>query len=238
MKTNEDYYIETYGLKSWRKKDQLRKWDRDKSLLRLEKEALKLWCEMQNPGFTELEYPIQKGWKRFYVLREDIAKSKEGAFYQSILDKINTVVVCKRKDFLNKSRRTKKLNPIQQHTQRFKESEFVKLNFTSRQKEMFEYKWIKEQDDEKRYRRFVYLNDWQFEFRIQKNFITHVQAHDAVLEKRLAELNKEVDSFTNYNRLQKIHGKGVYKYWKRGWTKEKEESFDGKWWVSHLDDDN
>ena len=38
-----------------------------------------------------LETPYQKGWKRLFVLKENIARSDKAELYQQILDKIKNV---------------------------------------------------------------------------------------------------------------------------------------------------
>jgi hypothetical protein len=42
-------------------------------------------------GYVPLEPPVQRGWKRTFVLRADVASSAKAVFYQGILDKINRV---------------------------------------------------------------------------------------------------------------------------------------------------
>ncbi len=76
--------------------------DFDKQLLKLHREEDTLWKQRANLGWEPLTPPVQKGWKRFFVLREDVARSKQADFYERILKKINTYAQSYRKDFKGK----------------------------------------------------------------------------------------------------------------------------------------
>ena len=51
MKNNENEYIETYKLKSKRRKERLKQWGNDKHLLQLERELFELKNERKELGF-------------------------------------------------------------------------------------------------------------------------------------------------------------------------------------------
>lgn len=55
-----------------------------------------------------LDQPYQKGWKRSFVLREDVAKSGVAAFYSNLLPKINMTDYAADKSFKRKIRRKRK----------------------------------------------------------------------------------------------------------------------------------
>lgn len=63
----------------------------DKKLLRTEKEYNRVCRLIWNLGYEDLNPPIQRGYKRLFVLTEETRYSKRADFYQGIVDKINTV---------------------------------------------------------------------------------------------------------------------------------------------------
>ena len=198
-----------YGLKSERRKKRLRKWGREKKLRSEDARRLELYKRESNLGYIELEKPIESGWVRYFVLRKDVAQSKEVMFFQKILGRINTKKLCNRKDFLKKNRKTKKLTSIEQHTKRLSMDEFRKCGFTEREKEFFEYKVLRRPNGDK-YRAHVFLEDWRFEFKVKRHYITHSKVHDNVLEQQIAEQEKIVMGWKETGVLNKVYGRGKY----------------------------
>ena len=192
-------------LKSKRRKKRLQKLDRDRQLRRMDAELRKLYEQETELGYIELDKPIPWGWRRSYVLREDVARSNDAAFYQKILDRINSTELCRRKDFMQRCRKTKKLKPIMQHTLWLSQEQFTKLGFTDKERMLFEYKWVRYPNGYK-YRVYVYLNEWQFEFKVHKHFITHKKVHNNILQQRISELEKVVQRYDIRCKLMSIYG--------------------------------
>jgi hypothetical protein len=140
----------------------------------LVRELDRLHKEKHNLGFIELEKPMVKGWKRFFVLRPDISNRIDKKVFQKILDKINTEVVCNRKDFRKRDYRRKRMEVIEQHTQWLTKKEFNDLNFSDKERECFEYKFVQLEFGQ-RTRRFVYRFEWQFELKVKRNIITKMR---------------------------------------------------------------
>ena len=76
---------------------------KDKKLIRLYKQEKELRKRKYNLPMIDLSPPIQKGYKRFFVVREDIKRSKLGSFYENLLQKINTFQYSSTKIFKKKS---------------------------------------------------------------------------------------------------------------------------------------
>lgn len=87
----EDISLDHFRLKSLRRKVRLKHLEFDKKLIKLYHEERAISRQIWNLGYEELKPPVQRGWKRYFVLREDTIRSKDAKFFQSILDKINTV---------------------------------------------------------------------------------------------------------------------------------------------------
>lgn len=92
MQTNEWLFEDGYcKLKTARQKKRLRIKDLHKYLRWLHRERSRLWKLQRELPLLPLELPYQKGWKRTFVLRHDVAASEKAPFYQALLNKINTV---------------------------------------------------------------------------------------------------------------------------------------------------
>ena len=98
----------SYKLKTARQKKRLQKEDFDKRLIQIHKQEETLWNNRRKLPMVPLEQPYQKGWKRFFVLREDVRRCNKAAFYQQLLDKINTVQYSNDKNFKAKKNRSSK----------------------------------------------------------------------------------------------------------------------------------
>ena len=71
-----DDYIQCSRLKTKRQKKRLVKEDFEKQLIQLNKLQDELWEKKRCLPLVPLAMPYQKGWQRYFVLREDIARSK------------------------------------------------------------------------------------------------------------------------------------------------------------------
>ncbi len=77
----------------------------ERKLIQLFFEQRNLSKQISNSGYEKLDPPVQRGWRRFFVLRKDVARSDDALFFQKLLDKINTIEYSSRKDFKVKRRR-------------------------------------------------------------------------------------------------------------------------------------
>ncbi len=204
-------------LRTARQKKRMQYEDFDKQLIQLHKEEKALYLQKRNLGWEPLHPPVQKGWKRFFILREDVAAAKHAAFYQGILDKINTWEWSWRKDFLIKRRkRGKKIYVVK--PQQLKQpwmACFTKLNFTEAEKNCFEevwdFNWAKQP-----VKKMVFKESWRFVLVVKPNMIDKIRIKDAVLESRLDELDNYLERNNYRARLNKIlHGKSRWKCWKQ-----------------------
>jgi hypothetical protein len=88
-----------YRLRTVRQKKRMQYEDFDKQLIALEKETKPIIYKRYKPEYEPLLPPVQKGWKRFFVLRDDVARSNDAQFFENILKKINTKTIYWKKDF-------------------------------------------------------------------------------------------------------------------------------------------
>ena len=205
-----------YRLRTARQKKRLQYEDFDKRLIALNKERRSLRKQKGNLGWDPLTPPVQKGWKRFFVLRDEVAKSKHGEFFQNILKKINTYDWSYRKDFKIKKRRFGKKNYMVREQKLLQpwEWHFLKLGFNEYEKQMFheEYhfsKWSKEP-----VKRYVFNEPWRFVLITKPNMITKIRKIDPPLESRLQEIRSFLERNDHEGRSAKLLC-GNYQW--RGW---------------------
>lgn len=99
------YDTEQCRLRTKRQKRRILLTDKDRQLRKLDKERRVLFNRIRELGWKDLTPPIQAGWKRNFVLRHDVQCGLKVAFYQELLDKINTFQYSDRKDFTRKRKR-------------------------------------------------------------------------------------------------------------------------------------
>lgn len=162
--------------------------------------------QISNLGYEKLDPPVQRGWKRFFVLRKDIARSDDALFFQKLLDKINTIEYSSRKDFKVKRRRLGKKIYIEskQRLERFFYYDFSKAEFTERQKRYF-YLAPERELLGKRLIWFYYFSEpWRFELKIEPNMIYRTKIKDFNLLKRDDEIARYLEWNNLYPRLCRL----------------------------------
>ena len=166
-----------YRIRTARHKKRMQYKDFDKQLIKIHKEEKDLYQKRRNLDWEPLIPPVQKGWKRFFVLREDVAKSMHKVFYENILSKINTSDWSHRKDFKVKKRRRgrktyvvkgqKLLEPDEYH--------FQKLGFSDVEKQFFHVEYHFEGWNRQLGKKYVFNEPWRFVLRVRPNMIDKIQ---------------------------------------------------------------
>ncbi len=198
-----------YKLKTARQKKRAVKIAQEKNLLTLHKERKQIWQRQRNLGYVDVHPPIVKGWKRFFVLRDDVARCKDALFYQNILDKINKTEYCNRKDFKRKPRcssKRKKWVHIEQTVLQPEHSDFVRLHFTEKEKALFEEQYVKHKWRKELVKVFVFKEKWRFVLRTRQHLITKVKAVDIELLKRETEIRDYLQKTTAGYELRRLLG--------------------------------
>lgn len=205
-----------YRLRTERQRKRAAKKDFEKRLRALDRERRELWEKRRNLGWVELKPPVMRGWNRFFVLREDVARSRHAGFFQGILDKINTVQWCNRKDFRRIKRKDRKRGLVEkgQELRHLQDWEMVKLGFTEGELSFFEER--RKYDYARRCVRtwYVFTEPWRFVRRVEPNIITKARIRDEEIEKRL----KEIENVIAYNHLAPAI------------SKVKGDSYNARWW--------
>jgi hypothetical protein len=217
--------MNTYDLscriKSARQKKRLVKTDRDKQLIQLDKKRKALWIQKKNLPKVPLEKPYQRGWKRFFVLREDLKRSIEAAFYEELLLKINVTQYHYDKSF--KQRKRRKRNWYSRKEQTLTEfSSYLwnseKLNLSEQEKACFTRVEIFDVKGRGYDIKYVLTKPWRYTLKIAPYMVTHIKLMDVDLERELSF----IDNYIKSNKLQPrinllIHGRSYH--WS-GWYYE------------------
>lgn len=178
----------------------------DKQLLKLDRERKALSEVYRNRGYVPLDPPIVKGYIRFFVLREDVARSKDAGFYQHILDKINTAMYCAEKSF-RVSKRYKRRWRYTDYLQRLykpDEAAFKKMAFARRAAECFEEVIKQDKRTKKPVKKYRFKEPWRFVLRVRPNVITQQRAEAPELEARMDEISRFLKLNMLRPRLYKI----------------------------------
>jgi hypothetical protein len=208
-----------YHLRTARHKKRMQYKDFDKQLIQLHKEEKALYEQRRNLGWEPLIPPVQKGWKRFFVLRDDVARSKQAEFFQNILNKINTYDWSYRKDFIIKKRKfgRKRYGVKEQKLLMPDEWHFAKLGFNEKEIQMFhEVLHHHKKGSNKVVKKYVFNEPWRFVLRVRPNMVTKVRKNDPLIEGRIQEIDSYMKRDNNRNRQTKLlHGESRKYYWIR-----------------------
>ncbi len=186
-------YIAASRIRTGRRRKRDARKQYDKQLLQYNRKQKELWQAWQNRGYTELTPPVMKGYIRYFVLRDDVARSRNGAFFQELLKKINTYDYSHRKEFkVKKRRRGRKIHVLrEQHLLQPTEYFFKKMKLTSREVNCFEerIRYCKNGIDQIKY--FVVKEPWRFVLQVRPNMITKQRVV-------APELCSAIDQLDNY----------------------------------------
>jgi hypothetical protein len=208
--------ILSYRLRTSRNKRRMQYEDFHKQLIALNKEEKLLRQQRCNLGWEPLVPPVQKGWKRLFVLRTDVARSKHSEFYAGILAKINTTLWCYRKDFMKKKRvfGRKKYVVREQYLLKPHECHFEKLKFTEAQRAQFHEEWFYEKGRGRFIKRYVFNEPWRFVSKVQPNMIDKIRKIDPQIDARLKEIDTYLEKTGHKYKMYKLLDTN-YTWWKR-----------------------
>lgn len=234
-----DYGLLHYRIRSSRSKQRAKHKDYEKKLLALNRELGQLYREKRNLGWVALHPPVMRGWKRFFILRDDVARGRNATFFSNILSRINTVQYSSRKDFKVKKRKTgRKIYVIkEQRLQQLCETQFNKFNFTDAEKQLFEEQYVKESWQKQPVKKFVFREPWRFVLRTRPNMITRIRARDETIEKRIHEISSFLERRGLNGKLNRLLS-GSAKWYRRAMRKKDKNPFMNKSKEQFLDQHN
>ena len=203
-------------IKSARRKKRLVITDRDKQLIQLCRRREELSKQKRLLPKVPLEFPYQRGWKRFFVLRDDTKQSPKAAFYETLLVKINTVEYAPDKSFKRKKRR-KQRYVYQEKQQLLREFapyswQLNKVMLTEEEKVCFTRV---ETFDAKTWRidvKYVFTEPWRYVLKVMPHFVTHIKLIDVDIERELAYIRDYINNHMLSPRINTITRGKSYRY--------------------------
>jgi hypothetical protein len=195
----------------------------EKKLIKLSRRRNELWDEILNLPLIELEQPYQRGYKRYFVLKNDIAHGDKEHFYQNILDKINTIQYHSDEKFQTKKRRKRKRVYVDKpqflkNLTEYEWSKNPKMILTDQERACFELKDVYYHQFKRIQKEYVFSQPWRFRLTVEPNMITHIRQIDNELEKELKYINNYMDAHNLNVKLDKMFGrKNTYKSYHRSW---------------------
>ncbi|RQO67774.1 hypothetical protein DBR43_25005 [Pedobacter sp. KBW06] len=214
-----------YRLKSARRKKRLQKKDFDKQLIQIIKKERILWQERRDLPMVPLENPYQKGWKRYFVVRDDIKRSPSAGFFSTLLEKINTVQYHPDKSFKIKKRRrgsrkrSKGPEVRRQFLQEFSEWHWNhhSLKLTELEKAHFHLYEKTSKDGKSKCLVYRFNEPWRYVLQVKPHIITEVKMVDGLLEQEIQLLDNYITNHYLKRRMNKLTGRGYCPY---GWGEE------------------
>lgn len=196
-----------YRLRTARQRKRSQKEDHDKQLIRLHYRQEALSMARRRLPLIPLQEPYQRGWKRTFVLREDVTRSAAAAFYSNLLSKINTIDYAADRSFKRRIRRKKnrkKLYEVKpQHLRAFYDHEWKRVRLSPEERVLF-YPREETRKDGTTYVRYVFAEAWRFVLQVKPYMITHVKAVDELLEQEVQQIDNYITRHHLEPRLNKL----------------------------------
>jgi len=185
-------------IKSARRKRRLVKTDRDKQLIQLHKRFKELYVQKSNLAFVPLQEPYQSGWKRFFVLRDDVKLSPRAEFYTTLLGKINTVQYDRNEAFKRKKRRRSRYGYVQTKQSLKEFSAYCwsnnKMGLTEQEMACFTCVETFDIKTKRACVNYVFNEPWRYVLKIVPHIITQVKLPDRDIETELAWIDGHIDN--------------------------------------------
>lgn len=209
-----------------RRQKRFDKKDEHKKLIGLWNKQSRLWAASRNYNWIEYPKPIRKGYVRFMVLREDIAKSREAHIYKPLLKFINSKDFSRTKKFMYKPRGSKVKRAVQIETKSIDHYDWqkkVEPHLTLKQKSLFEKRW----HNPSRFRgrvigsgqwKYHFLKPWMFVPKVEPYYVTHYLEVNPQLESETQELWNKIYVNNLWPKIDKARSKAYGKRYDDDWN--------------------
>jgi hypothetical protein len=193
---------------------------RDKTAIRLQKEYSVLIQKKYRLPKIELEKPIRSGFKKFYVLRDDIANRQDAGVFKSILKVINDTIYCKNEEFKAKKYYSKQLENLPHDLKFIGVKEWIDKKYPESWKKYFDLKTkvVRSRHGQYSFTGYFFRYEWYFVPKIEPHFITHLPQLDPELEAKLEEIRNTMDQKGYWRRLDHLRGSNKWKQYRDGHT--------------------
>lgn len=190
-----------------------------KDALQADRKSWELYGRKMSLGWTKLDKPLQRGYKQYFVLRDDIKRHPDAKYISDILRLINNTTYASSQTF-SYHKGNKKIEYNAPQLRHVTKEEYEKLS-PRHQKYLTRVNvggwalccqvWGVH---------YHFKTPWMFETVIEPHIITHVREFDQQLEKEIGEHDKLMSDRQYFRVLAKIKG---YRY-----------NYDGGYSFTHL----
>jgi len=180
---------------------------------------------------VELPKPIRHGYKRSFVLRDDVARSDDAKILREVLKEIQHVQFSKNKEFEYRNYTDRKMKPMEHEPNPIEHKKWNELQKKSatfkiaRVIDMFEEIWIANRDFRGRIMKsgrnvFVFRKRWMLAEKVEPNYMTHRFIINPQLESELQELHNHIVNHNLERKLSKATSRSSS--WRDDWAETKE----------------
>jgi len=161
----------------------------------------------------KLEQPIQRGWRRFYVLSERAAARRDRPILEAILAVIGTVKIHHNRDFRRRRGRRKKLVEIEQPLRPIPIHEWQRKNYPDEWHRYFRYELVLEWN--RHWQPYwVFTQPSLYDLKVERNWLWYFREVDPAIETRLSELNSWLEAHEGWHRYGWLKGRRQRYRWK------------------------
>ena len=212
----EDSIFFSTQLRTKRARKRSVKTTKEKNVREKYKRRKEIFKEQKAISLVPLKEPYQKGFERYFVLREDIKKENEIEFFTQFLKKINTSQYAETRKFVKKRKRNGKRIYVQriQELKQLQPYEYSGPYSILNDEERRYFACIQVYDPKtKRFKGiYEFLQPWRFRLIIKPNMITHYKPLDIDLKREEAQIDHFFDKYKNQGILLKKIVGGGYSY--------------------------
>lgn len=198
---------------------------RDKKLIRLSRRLRELNLIERKAPLIQLDKPIQKGFRKDFVLREDITRRRDSHEITRILSAINQTVYCQKEDFKVKKWHSKQMEDIPHKLRHIPANQWDRLQWPPHYKKWFTFR---EGVIENKWGTLIIKGYWfnypyMFVEKVSPHIVTHIKQHFPDIEREEAEIKRFFELHNGWARLDHLNGNSPY--WKR-WENTKDDQIE------------
>lgn len=187
----------------------------DKKVRRASKRINELWKLKNSIPLEPLPQPVQRGFVKTFVLRDDIARRRDAHDFKRILSEINAQVYCKTPDFKVTKWKTGQKVDMQHTVGYISEHRWEKLDWPSHFKKHFIFTTRHRTSPSGftfTYKGWFFKNEYYFASKVEPHFVTHRRPVNVDIEREKAELEAFMNNNHGWERLSKLHGSSYRRY--------------------------
>lgn len=181
----------------------------NKKAIRLQKEYNNLLTAKYKLPKIELDKPMRSGFKKFFVLRDDIANREDANTFKSILKVINNTIYCKTEDFKAKKYFSKQKENIPHDLKFIGIKEWLDKKYPESWKKYFSIKTkvVRSKHGQYSFTGYFFKYEYYFVTKVEPHFITHLPQFDPDLESKIAKISDTMHTRGYWNCIQHMRGK-------------------------------